>query len=79
MFHFLLTAFNFEYFLVLEGNDFVQNISIDTDGQQRLIIWKVREKCLLICLFDATIPSDEYSDNIEEELELIEQSKNFFI
>jgi hypothetical protein len=44
--------------LILESNDFVQNISIDTDRQQRLIIWKVRENCLLICLFDATIPSD---------------------
>ncbi len=61
----------------MEGNDFVQNIALDTDEQQRLIIWKVREKCLLICLFDLTIPMDDYAENIEEALELIEQSKKY--
>lgn len=74
----ILTVFdgwNHLFDLVLEGNDFVQNICIDLDDQQRIIVWKVRERCQLLCVVDTAVPYEDYSDHVEEALELIEQSK----
>lgn len=60
---------------VLEGNDFVQNISIDTNENERLLMWKIRDHLHLIIVVDTTIKESEYCKEVAESLDLMEKRK----
>lgn len=60
---------------MLEGNDFVQNISIDTNENERLLMWKIRDHLHLIIVVDATVKEREYCKEVTESLELMEKRK----
>ncbi|RYH24031.1 hypothetical protein EON65_17095 [archaeon] len=61
---------------VILGNDFFQSLSIDTEGHERLMIWKIREKTHFVLIVDQNVPVEDYAGTVEECLEIIEQSKS---
>ncbi len=61
--------------LVLYGNGFLQSAIIESDQKERLMIWKIREKCFVICLVDKTVIDQKAIDSIDESLAIVEQSK----
>lgn len=61
--------------VVLYGNGFLQSAIIESDQKERLMIWKIREKCFVICLIDKTIVDPKAIESIDESLAIIEQSK----
>lgn len=56
-------------------NDLPQSVTIDGTENERILIWKIKEKFFLLCLVDPLVPSTEYSEAIDTALDMIEQSK----
>ena len=61
---------------MIHDDDFVQSITLDGgDDGDRVSIWKIREQCFLICIIDPTVDPKVYTPELEDALDMIEQSK----
>lgn len=59
----------------MHGNDVLQSITIDCNENDRVLIWRIKEKFYLLCVVDPTVPQMSYTEGIEATLDMIEQSK----
>ena len=53
--------------------DTFNHMTIDLDADNKVQLWKIQEKTMLIVVIDKNVSSDIYTENIEEALEMIEQ------
>lgn len=58
-------------------NDSFQHLAIDLDHEQKMMMWKIQEKSVLIVVIDKNSNSELYIPQIEESLEIIEQGTSF--
>ena len=61
--------------IVVHDNDQIQSITLDQDEHDRVIIWKIRTDCYLICVINVQVDAAEYTTELENALDMIEQSK----
>lgn len=53
----------------------MQSITIDGTDEDQVIIWKIQNECYLICIIDQSIDSKMYMSEVDDALDMIEQSK----
>lgn len=61
---------------VVIGNDFLESLCLETTHNQRLLIWKIREKTFCLIIVRSHVPVAQYAESVEDCLEIIEQSKH---
>lgn len=60
---------------MVHDDDQVQSIIMDSDDGEQVTIWKIRNDCYLICLLDPLVEQKLYMTELENALDMIEQSK----
>lgn len=56
-------------------NDTVQHMSIDTEDDHSILMWRIQEKSILVVAVDRRVRRDAYFPHIDEALEIIEQGE----
>ena len=59
-------------------NDTTQHVSIETDCNHTIHMWRIQDGSVVVVAVDNTVPKESYIQHLKDALELIEEGNLFY-